>query len=74
MNYIIRTSKQFGPLIKAARQEKGMTQFEAGSQSDLRQNAISLIESNAGRSSVDRLFKLLNALDLEVVIRKRDQI
>jgi hypothetical protein len=39
----------------------------------LRQNAVSAIEADPGRSSVGRLFKLLSALDLELVVRDKGQ-
>jgi len=72
MNYIIKNPQQLGPLIKALRKEKGVTQASAGSQAYLNQNAVSLIESDPGSSSVQRLFNLMHALDIEFVIRKRE--
>jgi len=73
MNYLIKDAQQLGPLIKAFRKDSGLTQQHVGQKSDLRQNAVSLIESDAGASSVERLFKLLQALDLEVIIRRRGE-
>ena len=71
MDYIARTPKQLGPILKSCRNERRLTQQDAGRTVGLKQSTVSSIESNAARSTVETLYKLLSALDLELVIRDK---
>jgi HTH-type transcriptional regulator / antitoxin HipB len=71
MEYLIRTPQQLGAVLRGRRREKQLTQAIAGSKVGLRQNAVSVIEAQPGRSTVMRLFKLLSALDLELSVRDK---
>jgi len=73
MEFPIRTPKQLGAVLRGQRKKKELTQADAGTNVGLRQNAVSTIEADPGRSSVGRLFKLLSALDLELVVRDKGQ-
>jgi HTH-type transcriptional regulator/antitoxin HipB len=70
-DYAIRTPQQLGAVLRGYRVEKKLTQAATGQDAGLAQNAISLIESNPGPASLDRIFKVLAALDLELVVRPR---
>ena len=70
---IIVIPQQLGPILKGYRQKLKMTQAQAGAKAGLPQNAISLIETNAGSTSLERLAKILSALELEFVIRPRSK-
>lgn len=71
MDYPIKTPQQLGAVLKGFRRDSQLTQAEVGARVGLAQNAISEIESDPGRSSVARVFKLLAALEVEVVLRPR---
>lgn len=71
MDYPIKTSDQLGAVLKGFRRDRKLTQADLGAKVGLPQNAISEIESSSDRSSLARIFKLLAALDLDLVVRPR---
>lgn len=71
MDAPVRTPAQLGPILKSRRAQLGMTQKDAGAKVGLKQSTVSAIESDASRSSVETLYKLLSALDLELVVRDK---
>ncbi|HVT92612.1 MAG TPA: helix-turn-helix domain-containing protein [Bryobacteraceae bacterium] len=71
MDYPIKTPTQLGAVLKGFRRDQKFTQADLGARVGLPQNAISDIESSPDRSSLARVFKLLAALDLDLVIRPR---
>lgn len=71
MDYPIKTPDQLGAVLKGFRRERKLTQAVLGSRVGLPQNAVSEIESSPGRSSLARVFKLMAALDLDLVVRRR---
>jgi HTH-type transcriptional regulator/antitoxin HipB len=73
MEFPIRTPNQLGAVLRGQRRKKKLTQADTGTKVGLRQNAVSTIEADSGRSSVGRLFKLLSALELELVVREKGQ-
>jgi len=72
VDYPIKTPEQLGSVIKGFRAARGMTQTELGAKSGLAQNAISDFEREPGKSSIRRLYRLLSALGLEVVVREAE--
>ena len=70
-DYPIKTPQQLGAILRGYRQEQKLTQQAIGANAGLAQNAISQIESNPGPASLERIFKVLSALDLELVVRSR---
>jgi HTH-type transcriptional regulator/antitoxin HipB len=71
VDYVARTPAQLGPILRSIRIERGLTQQEAGAKVGLKQSTVSAIESNSERTSVDTLYKLLSALELELVVRDK---
>lgn len=71
MDYVARTPAQLGPILKSIRIERGLTQQEAGAKVGLKQSTVSAIENSAAHTSVDTLYKLLSALELEWVVRDK---
>ncbi len=69
--YPIKTPQQLGAVLQGYRKERGLTQKEVGVRLGIAQNAVSQIESEPGRAGLARVFKLLAALDLEIVVRPR---
>ena len=71
MDYPIKTPGQLGAVLKGFRRDRKLTQAAVGAAVGLPQNAISEIESAPDRTSLARVFKLLSALDLDLVVRPR---
>ena len=71
MDYTARTPVQLGPILRSIRNERGLTQRDAGAKVGLKQSTISAIESHSAHTSVDTLYKLLSALGLELVVRDK---
>ncbi|MFA6962270.1 MAG: helix-turn-helix domain-containing protein [Opitutaceae bacterium] len=69
--YPIKTPQQLGPILRGYRKEKKLTQQGVGTKVGLAQNAISQIEAKPGPASLARIFQVLAALDLELVVRSR---
>ena len=70
---MIRAPAQLGMLLRGARRGRGMNQQElalkAGGTSQAR---LSQLELQPGRLTVERLLLILAALDLELVVRPRE--
>ncbi|MCA9775132.1 MAG: helix-turn-helix transcriptional regulator [Candidatus Eremiobacteraeota bacterium] len=70
---ILATSAdQLGQILKGVRKDLGLTQEQLGRKVGLHQKEISKMENGMSRTSVDRLFRLLSALEFELVVRPRD--
>lgn len=66
-----RNPKQFGHALKRYRIRNKLTQSEVSEKSGVRQANISQIENGHGGVKLETMFKVLLALDLEVIVRKR---
>ena len=70
---ILATSAdQLGQILKGVRKDLGLTQEQLGRKVGLHQKEISKMENGMSRTSVDGLFRLLSALEFELVVRPRD--
>ncbi len=65
------SQKALGQTLKSARSQKGLTQHQAGSLVGITQAMVSRIERGESNARVDTLFRLLAALDLEIIISPR---
>jgi HTH-type transcriptional regulator/antitoxin HipB len=70
-DYSIKTPKQLGSVLQGFRRERGLTQTKVGSRVGLAQKAVSKIELAPERAGLNLIFKVLAALDLELVVRPR---
>lgn len=68
---VIRLPEQLGPLLRAARQQRAMTQSDIALRLGISVQAVSRLEKNAGRASFDRIHRLCLLLDLELLLRPR---
>lgn len=73
VDYTIRTPQQLGAVLQGYRKSQQLTQAQVGERVGLPQKEISKLELNATHSSLARVFRLLAALDLELVVRARNQ-
>ncbi len=71
MEILAQSPKLLGNALKRFRSLKKLTQTEAGSKFVLDQTTISSIENGAAGTRIDTVFRLLAALDLEMVIRNK---
>lgn len=71
MEYPILTARQLGQALKGWRKSRNLTQSEAAGRVGLLPKTISALESDPEASAVGSLFKLLSALDLELVMRPK---
>ena len=70
-DYPIRTPQQLGTVLQGYRKTHQLTQAQVGESVGLPQKEISKLEMNPANTSLARVFKLLAALDLELVVRAR---
>ncbi|WP_305046379.1 helix-turn-helix domain-containing protein [Geoalkalibacter sp.] len=71
MDQRIISTKHLGEALRAARKNKGLTQQQAAKSVGLDQPSMSKIERGESYARIDTLFRLLAALDLEMVIQSR---
>ena len=73
MEYPILTTRQLAQALKGWRKSRKLTQAEAAGRVGMRPKTISALESEPNPSTLGSLFKLLSALDLELVIRPKSR-
>ena len=71
MDYVARTPRQLGQILRACRKKRQLTQGMVGSRVGVRQSQISSIETRGADITMDTLYRLLSALDLELVLRDK---
>ena len=71
MDYVARTPRQLGQILRACRKKRQLTQGTVGSRVGVRQSQVSSIETRGADITVDTLYRLLSALDLELVLRDK---
>ena len=70
---VIQAPPQLGVLLRGARRKRGMSQQELALKAGgISQARLSQLELQPGRLTLDRLLLILAALDLELVVRHRD--
>ena len=69
--HVVRRSKDLGVALREQRKSLGLTQTGLSQRSAVNQGRISEIESGRCGTSIERLFDLIAALDLELVVRPR---
>jgi HTH-type transcriptional regulator/antitoxin HipB len=71
MDQATRTRTQLGAILRRARKTKGLTQGALAEQVNKRQATVSNLESPEGGATLETLFAVLSALELELVVRPR---
>ncbi|MBT9583495.1 helix-turn-helix domain-containing protein [bacterium] len=71
MEFFVANASQLGPVLQGWRKKKKLTQTELGARVGLSQFAVSALENAPEKAAVERLFRLLSALEVEVVLRER---
>jgi HTH-type transcriptional regulator/antitoxin HipB len=70
-NYPVKTPQQLGAVLQGCRKTRQLTQAQVGERIGLPQKEISKLEMNPASTSLARVFKVLAALELEIVVRER---
>jgi HTH-type transcriptional regulator / antitoxin HipB len=74
MDQRIYSPKSLGSAIKRQRKAKKLSQHEAGAAFRLDQTTISSIEQGAPGTRLETIFRILAALDLDIIIKPRKDI
>ena len=69
---IIRTPDQLGPILRATRLKQGLTQADVARQLGVSTQAVSKLESQAGRASFDRIHRLCLLLGMDVGLQPKN--
>lgn len=72
MDQAVRTSKQLAAELRRHRKRRGLTQGQLSQLIDKRQATISNLEAE-GAGTLETLFAVLSALNLEFVLRPRSK-
>ena len=70
-NYTVRTADQLTSLLRSFRKRRGKGQSEIAVQIGTTQQEVSRLERDPTAMSVERLMKVLSALDVDLVLRDR---
>lgn len=73
MDHLIYSPIALGTALKRRRKEKKLSQQEAGSDFRISQTTISSIEQGTPGTRLETLFRILAALELEMIIRPKKQ-
>lgn len=71
MEELARTTKQLGNVLKQRRTTLGLTQQALASRIGVRQSTVSELETSSTNAKIGTLLAVLNALDLEILLRIR---
>lgn len=71
MGDVVRTPRQLAQVLKAHRKQMRLTQREASEKVGLLPKTVSALELRPGASSLDSFFRLIAALNLELVVQER---
>lgn len=63
-----------GHILRSVRKKKGLSQTEAGKSVGIDQPTLSKIERGESNARIDTLFRLLAALDMEMIVKPRDKV
>ncbi len=65
--------KALGQILKSTRKQKGLNQYQAGNLVGITQAMVSRIERGESNARIDTLFRLLAALEMEMIVRPREK-
>jgi HTH-type transcriptional regulator/antitoxin HipB len=71
MDFGLHFSEQLKQHLRALRKARGLTQVRLAQKLGVGQSRVADIEANPGAMSVDQLFKVLAALDVQLVLRDK---
>ena len=69
----IRSSSDIGPILRSLRIQNKLTQNDLSKSTGIKQQTISAIENGLQNPELNTLFAILSYLNLELVVRAREQ-
>lgn len=72
MQYPVRTTQQLAMILQGYRKQINLTQKQAASKVGMLPKTISAFETNPDTGTIASLFKLLSALDLEIILQPKN--
>jgi HTH-type transcriptional regulator / antitoxin HipB len=72
MEQLVHSPKSLGNAIKRQRNAKKLSQKNAGGAFKIEQSTLSSIEQGAEGTRLSTLFRILAALDLEIIVRSKE--
>ncbi|TKC91220.1 helix-turn-helix transcriptional regulator [Trinickia terrae] len=66
MDYPLKTVSQLRPILQGFRKSAGLTQAALASQLGITQQSYAQLEANPAAASLERLFKVMRMLDVEI--------
>lgn len=69
--HTLQAPEHMAPLLKALREQRGLSQVELARLLGVTPPVLSRLESDASKASLQRLMRVLALLDMELVIRPR---
>lgn len=73
MNYTAQTPGQLGQILRGQRKSQQLTQKDAAGSVGLLPKTISKLELAPETATIESLFKLMSALQLELVVRTKSR-
>jgi HTH-type transcriptional regulator/antitoxin HipB len=73
MKQKILTEAQLSHLLQSYRKQTNLTQSELGQRAGISQERYSVLESDPGRITVQRLLRIVNALGLDMVLQDKGE-
>lgn len=70
---IVHSSKELAEFMRDRRKRRKLSQAETGDRVGIKQATISTFENNPEGTKLETLFKLLSALDLELLIIPKEE-
>jgi len=74
MEQVVSSPKSLGAALRRQRKTKKLSQKKAGSSFKLEQSTVSGLENGAPGTRINTLFRMLAALDLEIVLRTKNTV
>ncbi len=73
MQYPVKTLSQLRPILQGFRKSAGLTQAMMAEQLGVTQQTYAQLEANPAAASLDRLFKVLRVLNVELSLSTSDE-
>lgn len=73
MDYSARTPRQLGQILKGQRKSQRLTQKQASALVGMLPKTVSKLELEPDTATLESLFKLLSALQLELAVRSKSK-
>lgn len=69
INHVIQHPQQLASLLKAFRVQKGLSQAQVAARLGISHQAVSALEKQPEKATLERLMRILGVLQVDVVLR-----